>query len=114
MDQRHPPDTSVRGSKDVMTIQVLYFGLVRNIVRVAEETVTLPIGTTVRDLFDFLFKKYGDPFRDAFFTSDGTLVANAIILLDGSNILYRKGVDTEIDHQSSTHIMLTMTAIGGG
>jgi molybdopterin converting factor small subunit len=114
MNQPHPRDTNVRESKDVMTIQVLYFGLVRNIVRVAEETVTLPIGATVRDLFDFLFKKYGDPFRDALFTSDGTLVANAIILLDGSNILYQKGVDTEIDHQSSTHILLTTTAIGGG
>ncbi|MFQ5849579.1 MAG: MoaD/ThiS family protein [Candidatus Binatia bacterium] len=97
-----------------MTIQVLYFGLIRNVVKVAEEAVTLPIGATVRNLFDLLCEKYGDSFRDALFTAEGTLMANAIILLDGSNILYAKGVDTEINRESSAHILLTMTAIGGG
>ncbi len=100
--------------ENCMTIQVLYFGLIRSVVRVAEESVTLPVGATVRDLFNFLCRKHGEPFCDALFTSDGTLVANAIILLDGSNILYGKGVDTKIDARSSAHILLTTTAMGGG
>jgi molybdopterin converting factor small subunit len=114
MNQSHPRDTNVRGSKDVMTIQVLYFGLIRNIVRVAEEIVTLRIGATVGDLFGLLSEKHGEAFRDALFTADDTLLANAIILLDGKNILYAEGMDTEIGHQSSAHILLTTTAIGGG
>lgn len=31
-------------TKNDMTIQVLYFGLIRNVVMVAEESVTLPVG----------------------------------------------------------------------
>jgi hypothetical protein len=48
------------------------------------------------------------------FTADDTLLANAIVLLDGNNILSAEGVDTEIGHGSSAHILLTTTAIGGG
>lgn len=100
-------------TKNDMTIQVLYFGLIRNVVRVAEESATLPVGAIVRDLFDILCRKHGDPSGDVLFTSDGTLVSNAIILLDGSNILYGKRVDTEIDPRCSAHILLTTTAMGG-
>ena len=56
----------------------------------------------------------GAGFHDAMFTAEGTLLANAIVLLDGKNILYANGLDTEIAPESSAHILLTMTAIGGG
>lgn len=97
-----------------MTIAVHYFGLIRNLARVAEEAVSLPEGATVRQLFDILAGKHGEAFRDALFTAEGTLLANAIVLLDGRNILYANGLDTEIAPQSTAHILLTMTAIGGG
>ena len=90
--------------KDNINVQVLYFGLIRNVVARA----------TVRQLFDLLARKYGAGFRDAMFTAEGTLLANAIVLLDGKNILYANGLDTEIAPESSAHILLTMTAIGGG
>jgi molybdopterin converting factor small subunit len=96
------------------TIQVLYFGLVRNVVKQAEETVVLPVGATVGDLLDILCKKHGDPLRDALFTVEETLIANAIVLLDGTNIFYSKGLDTEIDSQKSLHVLLTTTAMAGG
>ncbi len=95
-------------------IQVLYFGLVRNVVKEAEETVTLPAGSTVRDLLDILCKKHGEPLRGALFTVDETLIANAVLLLDGTNIFYSKGLDTEIDSQKSLHVLLTTTAMAGG
>ena len=101
-------------NNNLMTIQVLYFGLIRNLVGVAEEALTLPARATVRQLFDLLAHKYGAAFRDAVFTAEGTLLANAIVLLDGKNILYANGLDTEIAPESSAHILLTMTAIGGG
>ena len=97
-----------------VAIQVLYFGLVRNMVKEAKETVMLPAGATVRDLLDILCKKHGEPLRDALFTVEGTLTANTMILLDGTNILYAKGLDTEIDNQKSLHVLLTTTAMAGG
>ena len=96
------------------TIRVLYFGLVRNVVKEAEEEVTLPAGATVRKLLDVLCERHGDPLRDALFTVEETLVANAMILLDGTNIFYDKGLDTEIDSQKSLHVLLTTTAMAGG
>ena len=100
--------------KDNIDVQVFYFGLIRNVVAVAGEALTLPARATVRQLFDLLARKYGAGFRDAMFTAEGTLLANAIVLLDGKNILYANGLDTEIAPESSAHILLTMTAIGGG
>lgn len=105
-------DRNARGGQTA--IQVLYFGLVRNAVKEAEETVMLPAGATVRDLLDILCQKHGEPLRDALFTVEGTLTASAMILLDGSNILYNKGLDTEIDRQRSLHVLLTTTAMSGG
>jgi molybdopterin converting factor small subunit len=106
-------DGDTRSDKQT-TIQVLYFGLVRNVVKEAEEIVTLPAGATVRDLLNILCQKHGEPLRDALFTVEGTLIANALILLDGSNVLYRQGLDTEIDSQRSLHVLLTTTAMAGG
>ena len=102
------------GSRNQTTIQVLYFGLVRNVVKEGEDTVTVPAGATVRELLDILCQKHGDPLRNALFTVEGTLIANALILLDGSNILYTNGLDTEIDSQQSLHVLLTTTAMAGG
>ncbi len=96
------------------TIHVFYFGLVRNVVKEAEEEVTLPAGATVRKLLDILCERHGDALRDALFTVERTLIANAMILLDGTNILYGKGLDTEIDSQKSLHVLLTTTAMAGG
>ena len=102
------------GSANQTTIQVLYFGLVRNVVKEAEETVTVPVGATVRDLLEILCQRHGEPLRDSLFTVERTLIANALILLDGSNIFYNKGLDTEIDSQRSLHVLLTTTAMAGG
>lgn len=96
------------------TIQVLYFGLVRNVVRETEEKVTLSEGATVRDLLELLCRRHGDALRDALFTVEKTLVANVMILLDGTNIFYQEGLDTPIDTQKSLHVLLTTTAMAGG
>lgn len=101
-------------SEKPTTIQVLYFGLVRNVVKEGEETVTLPMGATVRELLDILCAKHGDPLRDALFTAEKTLVANVVILLDGTNILHQQWLDTPIDTQKSLHVLLTTTAMAGG
>ena len=101
-------------SEKPTTIQVLYFGLVRNVVKETEEKVTLSAGATVRDLLELLCRWHGDALRDALFTVEKTLVANVMILLDGTNIFYQKGLDTPIDTQKSLHVLLTTTAMAGG
>lgn len=101
-------------AKKKLAIEVVYFGLIRNAVSAAEETVTVAEGATVRDLFHLLCERHGERFRDALFTVEETLLPNAIVLLDGSNILNEKGLETKIDDKRSTHILLTTTAIGGG
>ena len=95
-------------------VRVLYFGLVRNIVKEAEENISLPAGSKVRDLVEILCQKHGEALRDALFTVEGTLTANTILLLDGTNVHYSRGLDTEIGADQSLHVLLTTTALAGG
>ena len=95
-------------------VRVLYFGLVRNVVKEAEEEVTLPAGAKVRDLLETLCRKHGEGLRDALFTVEGTLTANTMLLLDGSNVLYSQGLETLISNDQSMHVLLTTTALAGG
>jgi molybdopterin converting factor small subunit len=96
------------------TVRVLYFGLVRNVVKEAEEDISLPAGSKVGDLVEILCHKHGEALRDALFTVEGTLTANTILLLDGTNIQYARGLDTEIGDDQSLHVLLTTTALAGG
>jgi molybdopterin converting factor small subunit len=105
---------TTRQGKTGLAIEVVYFGLIRNVVPAPEEKVTVAEGATVRDLFHLLCERHGERFRDALFTVEETLLPNAIVLLDGSNIFSENGLETKIDDKRSTHILLTTTAIGGG
>jgi molybdopterin converting factor small subunit len=96
------------------TIQVVYFGLVRNVVKQGEETVSLPVGSTVRELVEMLCQKHGAALRDAIFTADGTLGSSVMLVLDGTNVLNRQGLDTTISGEQSMHVLLTTTAMAGG
>ncbi len=95
-------------------VRVLYFGLVRNVVKEAEEEIDLPAGSKVRDLLERLCEKHGEGLRDALFTVEGTLTANTMLLLDGTNVLYSEGLDTAISNDQSMHVLLTTTALAGG
>jgi len=95
-------------------VRVLYFGLVRNFVKEAEEEIVLPAESKVRDLLEILCEKHGESLRDALFTVEGTLTANTVLLLDGTNVLYSQGLDTVISNDQSMHVLLTTTALAGG
>jgi len=100
--------------KKQTAIRVLYFGLVRNVVKESEETVWVPVGTTVRELIDRLCQSHGEALRDALFTAENTLGSSVMVLLDGTNILSREGMETRIEGEQSMHVLLTTTAIAGG
>jgi len=107
-------DFSIKSVVKPTTVRVLYFGLVRNVVKEAEEDIPMPAGAKVRELVEILCQKHGEALRDALFTVEGTLTANTILLLDGTNIQYSRGLDTEIGDDQSLHILLTTTALAGG
>ena len=95
-------------------VRVFYFGLVRDVVKEAEEEMALPPGAKVKDLLDALCYRHGVALRDALFTVEGTLTANTMLLLDGTNVLYTQGLDTVISNDQSMHVLLTTTALAGG
>jgi molybdopterin converting factor small subunit len=109
----HNDNTPTSGG-ETTTVRVLYFGLVRNVVKEAEEEIVLPAGSKVKDLLEILCRKHGGALRDALFTVEGTLTANTMLLLDGTNVLYAQGLDTEIGGDQSLHVLLTTTALAGG
>ncbi|MBI2363689.1 MAG: hypothetical protein HYV01_01620, partial [Deltaproteobacteria bacterium] len=47
------------------TVRVLYFGLVRNVVKEADGDISLPTGATGRELVEILVRKHGEALRDA-------------------------------------------------
>lgn len=96
------------------TIKIFYFGLVRNVVKVSEEIVTLAEGSTVRELAELLCQKHGAALRDALFTADGTLGSSVMLVLDGINVLRCDGLATAITGGESLHVLLTTTAMAGG
>lgn len=97
-----------------VTIRVLYFGPSRQAVPVPEETVTLPAGATVGDLFDELTERHGQPFRDSVLWVDGNPLPNATIIVDGRNIQHLRGMQTPLERDSATHIVLLTASVGGG
>ena len=97
-----------------LTVQVQYFGLIREIVPVSEQSVTLPTAATVRDLLSMLFEQYGPRFRDALLAGNDQLLPNAVIALNASNILHKQGMDTPIPARCSLRILLMPAVAGGG
>lgn len=100
--------------KKQTAIQVRYFGLVRNVVKAPEETVSVPVGVTVREIIELLCRSHGEALRDALFTAEGTLGSSVMVLLDGTNVLSRQGLDTRIGGEQSMHVLVTTTAMAGG
>jgi molybdopterin converting factor small subunit len=106
--------SSSNATAETVKVRVLYFGLVRNVVKEAEEEITLSAPAKVKDLLEALCRKHGEALRDALFTVEGTLTANTMLLLDGTNVLYTQGLDTIISNDQSMHVLLTTTALAGG
>lgn len=106
--------TEKASSMESVTIKVLYFGQIKEAVSVTEESVELAEGASVRDLISVLGERHGPAFRETLFSSEDSLVPNAIILLDGANILHRDGMETRIERDGLTHILLMTSAVGGG
>ncbi len=101
-------------SAPVVSVRVVYSGLLRHVLSAPEETVSIPHGSTLRELLEVLAQRHGEPFREAMFVGVGQIVPNAIVLLDGVDAQQRGGLDTAIHGQTAAQVLLMTAACGGG
>ena len=97
-----------------ITVRVQYFELVRAHVDVSDQQVALPAGATISRLMADLARQHGEALGEALIGPDGGPLPNAVILLDGGNILHRQGMDTVLAEGSLVRMMLMPPFIGGG
>jgi hypothetical protein len=80
----------------------------------AEETINVPEGAAGHALFHCLCEGHDGCFSQCPVHFENTLLPNATILADGSDIPNENEADTEIDRKDSAHMFLITTALGGG
>jgi molybdopterin converting factor small subunit len=97
-----------------LTIKVLYFGLIREVTDLPEESLKLSVGATVRQLLGRLVERHGEPFREALLGPDGRPLPNAVVVLDGRDIAHVGGVEAAIERDGQVRIVLMPAFAGGG
>lgn len=99
---------------ELLDIKVWYFGAIKKILGVDEETLVLQAGSQIRELIAALAARHGPPFLEAIFAPHERLLPNAMILLDGDNILHGEGFATTMDGRGLVQILLMPPFVGGG
>lgn len=97
-----------------VTVTVYYMGLIQEVLPVSSERVTLATGATVGNLLAELSARHGPALAEALLAPDGEPLPNAVVQLDGRNILHLQGQQTPIERDGVLHIVLTPGFIGGG
>ncbi|MBI2304104.1 MAG: MoaD/ThiS family protein [Chloroflexi bacterium] len=95
-------------------MKVTYYGLVRNVVGLREEEVTLSPEATVRDLLRVLVERHGNGLRDSLLASEGNLRFTARILLGEEDIGEMGGLDTKVDTHQRASIVVVVYPVEGG
>lgn len=97
-----------------VTVRVQYFELIQRVVRVPGEQVVLPAGARVDELFAALAARHGVQLTRALLSADGLPLPNAVIMIDGSNIMHHQGMHTPLRHDCQLRVLLLPPFIGGG
>lgn len=97
----------------MLSISVLYSGILPLSIGTSEDRLTVPAGTSIRQLLDMLAQRHGEPFREAMFVV-GDLVPNAIVIALGKEMRHGRGLDLPIDREGRVEIILLPPASGGG
>ena len=93
-----------------MRVKVLYYATFRQITGIKEEDVEMKDGSKIRDLLFFLFQKYGEDFKSN--VMENEKIRSAVkILLNGRDIDFLKGLDTELKTGDSVYFF---PSIAGG
>lgn len=66
----------------MITVTVRYHNLLRRMTGVAEETITLPAGTSLRDALERLAQRHVPALREMFFEPDGRISLHLVVFRD--------------------------------
>ena len=94
----------------MITVTVRYHNLLRRMTGVAEETITLPEGASLRDALERLAQRHGPALQEMFFEPDGGISLHLAIFCNRQ--LVRHGQhDTPL---SADDELMLFPAIAGG
>ncbi|MBI2954855.1 MAG: MoaD/ThiS family protein [Chloroflexi bacterium] len=95
-----------------VTVKVCFLGEIRSLVGRREMEVTLPEGSTLRDLFDNLRGSLGEDFANAVFDLDGNLFHHLSISIDGSTVDHSQASEIQL-HGGEVDVLI-LPIYGGG
>ena len=79
-----------------MRVRVGFYGAVRDVTGVDQEAVDLPPRTDVRVLLELLVEKHGPALKEKVLQNDGTMWPSVAVLVNGSNVSLKRGLDTPL------------------
>ena len=94
-----------------MQVRVGFYGAVRDVAGIDEETIELPSPADVGTLVDRLQDKHGHLFTEKVFQGHGTIFPSVAILLNGVNISLNQGLDTSVENGD---VVVIIPVIAGG
>jgi molybdopterin converting factor small subunit len=91
-----------------VAVRVRFMGDLRAVIGKRDETMTLPQGSTVGDLFASLCRSYGEPFVSRVFSKAGALQHYVVVFVNGENIKEAGGLGRRLEESEVEIIMLPM------
>lgn len=91
---------------------IKFVGTLKNIVGTGQIEVNLSEIDNIDKLLKFLVSKYGSELERELL-KDGKIKENITILLNGRNIRFIKGINTEISIQDWNKVVIFPTLVGG-
>jgi len=95
-------------------LRVVYGGLARNTLGIAEEEVELPPGSRVSGLLSLLVERHGADLRNSLFSTSGELSPLVEVFVGDQSIEDLNGLETEVGAPSKVRILLLAYPSAGG
>ena len=93
-----------------MKVRVKFYAVLREITGLKETDIELPEGSTVTDLLEELFNRFGDSFKKYVYDKKtGKPISYLQFLVDGSNISTKQGLDTKLKGGENKHSSFAST-----
>ncbi|MFQ5711818.1 MAG: MoaD family protein [Candidatus Geothermarchaeales archaeon] len=88
-----------------MRVVVKYLGAFYSVTRKAMETLEISEGSSVQDLLEEIFERYGKEFEEQFYEAEGRVSTTAQILINGRIIRHEEGSRIKIKDGDTVVIM---------
>ncbi len=100
----------------MIEVSINFYGVIRDTVDKREIEITLPDEATVKDLIEFLVKKYGNKFKERVLDPEGNL-RKSVKLSIGDRVIRNDGMDERLKSKNSSKSEVTIfifPQLGGG